>query len=334
MKIICMKPTMLVLLLCGAISSILLSKLASGATTNPAAYRRSDNVNSVVYRGIDDHIHELYLPLGRSWLVDDLSRRAGAPLAAGDPFGYIRCDSVNSVVYRGIDKHIHELYLEGSNWLVGDLSAKTGAPQAAGDPAAYCRSDDVSSVVYRGIDNDIHELYLPLGGSSWLQGDLSLKSGGAPAAAGNPAAYRRSDNVNSVLYRGFDDDIHELYLPLGGSRWLQGDLSFKAGAPAAAGNPAACVRSDGVNHVVYRGFDNDIHELYLEGGNWLEGDLSFKTGAPPAAGDPATYRRSDNVNSVVYRGLDNDINELYLPLGGSWLTGNLSDLTGAPPANR
>ena len=86
--------------------------------------------------------------------------------------------------------------------------------------------------------------------------------------------------------------------------------------------------------MVYRGFDNDIHELYLEGGNWLGGDLTAKTGAPPAAGDPATYRRSDNVNSVLYRGLDGDINELYLPLGGSWLTGNLSELTGAPPAHQ
>ena len=182
-KMICTKPTMLALLVCGAISSILLSQQASWAATNPATYVRSDNVNAVVYRGIDNHIHEVYLPLGGIWEVGDLSALTGAPPAAGDPSGYVRSDNVNSVLYRGIDNHIHELYLPlgGGSWLSADLSALSGAPPADGDPAAYRRSDNVNSVLYRGLDNQIHELYLPLGGGSWRTGDLSALTGAPPA---------------------------------------------------------------------------------------------------------------------------------------------------------
>jgi hypothetical protein len=67
-------------------------------------------VNSVVYRGADNHIHELYLS-GSIWRTGDLSAITGAPAAAGDPTVYVRGGSAGSVVYRGIDGHIHELWL-------------------------------------------------------------------------------------------------------------------------------------------------------------------------------------------------------------------------------
>jgi hypothetical protein len=38
-------------------------------------------------------------------------------------------------------------------------------------------------------------------------------------------------------------------------------------------------------HVVYRGVDNDIHELYWQNGSWSVNDLTAGTNAPAAAGN-------------------------------------------------
>ena len=156
---------------------------APPAAGDPAAYVRWDDLNSMVYRGSDNHIHELTTPGGSIWQTADLSALADAPPAAGDPAAYRRYDVVNSVVYRGLDDHIHELYLApGGSWQAEDLSALADAPPAAGDPAAYIRWDNVNSVVYRGLDNDVHELYLAPDGSGWQTADLSALTG-APLAS-------------------------------------------------------------------------------------------------------------------------------------------------------
>jgi len=127
--------------------------------------------------------------------------------------------------------------------------------------------------------------------------------------------------------------VHELFLTVEG--WQHADLSALTGAPDVAGAVAAYVRSDGVNSVIYTGYDGHIHEIYLTGGIWRHGDPSLITGAVPATGssnlssDPAGYVRSDGVNSVVYCGWGYHIYELYLT-GGNWQTGDLSALAGAP----
>jgi hypothetical protein len=64
----------------------------------------------VVYRGTDNHIHELSWD-SNGWHHDDLSVAAPAPDAAGDPTGYMfNALGTQHVVYRGTDNHIHELW--------------------------------------------------------------------------------------------------------------------------------------------------------------------------------------------------------------------------------
>ena len=57
--------------------------------------------------------------------------------------------------------------------------------------------------------------------------------------------------------------FRELYL--GAGSWHSADLSGGICAPAASGNPAGYVRSDGTDSVVYRGENNHIYELALRG---------------------------------------------------------------------
>jgi hypothetical protein len=62
-----------------------------------------------VYRGTDNHIHELYW--NGTWNTNDLTADTNAVAAAGDPNGYMfNAQGTQHVVYRGTDNHIHELW--------------------------------------------------------------------------------------------------------------------------------------------------------------------------------------------------------------------------------
>ncbi len=257
---------------------------APAAAGDPMGYSTKFDMQAlrVVYRGTDNHIHELLCNLRTSWSHGDLTATTpNARLAAGDPMGYFTSfdGPAARVVYRGIDGHIHELwYRPGTSWSHGDLSALAGAPPAAGDPMGYFTDFDgpAARVVYRGIDGHIHELwYRP--GTSWSHGDLSALAG-APPAAGDPMGYFTDFDgpAARVVYRGIDGHIHELwYRP--GTSWSHGDLSALAGAPPAAGDPMG-YRTDVVGPaacVVYRGLDGHIHELsYRPGASWSTDQLT------------------------------------------------------------
>ena len=316
---------------------------APAAAGDPDGYEFTANGTSgmhVVYRGVDNDIHELYWQNG-AWGVNDLTAATNAPAAAGDPNGFTFTANGTSgmhVVYRGADDDIHELYWQNGAWGVNDLTAATDAPAAAGDPNGFAFTANGTSgmhVVYRGDDNDIHELYWQNG--AWGVNDLTATTG-APAAAGDPNGFAFTANGTSgmhVVYRGADNDIHELYWQNGA--WSVNDLTATTGAPAAAGDPngfAFTANGTSGMHVVYRGADNDIHELYWQNGAWGVNDLTAATGAPAAAGDPNGYAFTANGTSgmhVVYRGADNDIHELYWQ-NGAWGVNDLTAGTNAPAA--
>ena len=258
---------------------------APEAAGDPAAYLTDfDDTARVVYRGADEHIHELWLRPSEdsNWRHGDLTELTGAPEAAGDPAAYLtHIDGTARVVYRGEDEHIHELWYPASTrqWGLGDLTELTGAPEAAGDPAAYLTDfDGTARVVYRGEDERIHELSLPRTGPPWELADLTELTG-APEAAGDPAAYLTDfDDTARVVYRGADEHIHELWLrPSEDSNWRHGDLTELTGAPEAAGDPAAYLTDfDDTARVVYRGEDEHIHELWYPASTrqWGLGDLT------------------------------------------------------------
>jgi hypothetical protein len=117
------------------------------------------------------------------------------------------------------------------------------------------------------------------------RGDVVESTGRDIAATvGEPSGYVRSGRVNTVVYRGSDNHIHEFSLPFDGATWTAGDLTAITGAATAAGDPVGYTRSDGINSVVYRGTDNHIHEIYLGGTRWATGDLTALTGAAGTAG--------------------------------------------------
>jgi Astacin (Peptidase family M12A) len=190
----------------------------------------------VVYRGHDDHIHELWLTKDSGgWQHADLSAMTGAPGADRDllgffnaaPFGYYTSlyDAAR-VIYRGQDEHIHELWLtqNSGGWQHADLSAMASAPAAASEPYGYHTPlYDAARVIYRGHDDHIHELWLTQNSGGWQHADLT-NLGGLPMP-GTPFGYfSEFDSTARVVYRGYDDHIRELSLSAA-HPWMHEDLT-------------------------------------------------------------------------------------------------------------
>jgi len=246
------------------------------AVGDPAGYMFAvQNTQHVVYRGTDNHIHELYNDAG-GWHHNDLTTAAyqtlpsyyGIPLAAGDPVGYMfDSQQTQHVVYRGANNLIHELRWDSKGWHLNFLTDAVDAPPVAGNPTGYVfAAQGTQHVIYRGSDGNIHELWWSNDG--WHHSSLTTVTD-APLAASDPAAYMfDAQNTQHVVYLGGDGHIHELYNTSNG--WYHNDLTDSTNSPATVGNPAGYMfAAQNTQHVVYRGTDNHIHELY-----WAAGDVN------------------------------------------------------------
>jgi hypothetical protein len=289
---------------------------APSVASDPTGYSwEKDETQHIVYRGNDNHIHELWFRKGADWAHADLSRQTDAVAAVGKPVGYVwESDQSQHVIYLGADNHVHELWNKpGTGWNHSDLSRATDAPAAADAPIGYAwESDSTQHVIYRGADNHIHELWNRVG-SGWRHSDLS-RATNAPSAAGTPTGYAwEGDGTQHVMYRGTDGHIHELWVRQG-IGWQHVDLSQRTSAPSAASSPVGYVwEGDGTQHVMYRGTDGHIHELWYRSDiGWNHSDLTALTSSPAAIGDIAGYAWEGNGSEhVMYCANDKHIHELW-----------------------
>jgi PASTA domain len=99
----------------------------------------------VVYQGTDGHIWELnYAGQDGLWGSEDLTGKAGGPLAAGPPFGYLadllpNQGRIARVIYKSADGHTWELSYPGptGDWWATDLSLPgTTVPDVVGKTQA------------------------------------------------------------------------------------------------------------------------------------------------------------------------------------------------------
>lgn len=266
-----------------------------------SAFRLGETLPYVVHRSANGHV---YLNRSPEWNVSaakDISTLSGgAPPAVSEPAGYDSGGGDYSVFYRGGNGHIYELLTNNPyddlHWAWSDLSAWTNAPAAVGNPTAYGRVDNYNVVLYRGENGHVYELYRPRNGDphAWQVGDLTALTG-APLASSDLSGFRRPDAYNSVVYRGSDGRIYEIYAYAGTSAaidrtWRWGSPSALASAPLATGTPSGYARWDGVSAIVYRGTNDHVYELYVRPGDtWKVGDLTLLTSAPLADSDPVGW---------------------------------------------
>jgi len=113
--------------------------------------------------------------------------------------------------------------------------------------------------------------------------------------------------------------------------WHHNDLTIATRAPEARGDPAGYVfDAQGSRHVVYRGNDHHIHQLWWDNNGSHHIDLTIAAGAPDARSDPAGYVfDAQGTQHVVYRGFDHHIHELWWNADG-WHHNDLTVAAGAP----
>jgi hypothetical protein len=127
-------------------------------------------------------------------------------------------------------------------------------------------------------------------------------------------------------------------------QWSHSDLSQIANAPPCGSGsgdiprPMGCVRSDGVNTVVFTGRDDHhVHQLHRTGNTWVHTDLSVLAGATDpfilAVTSPTSCVLPGNVFSVVYCGRDGNNHALQFT-GGVVSHVDLSTLAAAPRSNK
>jgi catechol 2,3-dioxygenase-like lactoylglutathione lyase family enzyme len=307
-------------------TNLTVAATAPKAASGPNAFYEGDTKTShVFYRGTDDGIHELYRDSNGKWAHNDLTKGPGAPKAAGEPAGYAEeGNKTEHVVFRTGDGDLIELYSkygETAGWKLRDLTKDAGAPRAAGSPDAfYWPSTKSQHVVYRGSDDNVHELFMEPNGK-WSHMNLTEGSK-APKAAGDPSAYlENQNNTEHVCYRTAEGDVVQLYAKYKGTDgWHHEDLTAATKAPKAAGDPSgyrlreSALRGITTQHVVYRGEEGDVHELFMGGAEnkWAHNDISKEANAPRAAGDPAGYVfEADRTQHVVFQTADSNILELY-----------------------
>ena len=179
-------------------------------------------------------------------------------------------------------------------------------------------------------------------------GALNVKSN-APTATGTPSGFTwESDKTQHIVYRGSDSEIHELWFKhgmMGKAEWTYGGaLNKKVGAPSAAGDPLGYTwDEDHSMHVIYRGVDNNVHEVWFNkgmgGGEWkYGGPINATVGAPQAVGEPSGFSwEHDKTQHILYRAADNNVHELWFKHGmmgkAVWTYGGaLNAKAGAPPA--
>jgi len=256
---------------------------APNAAGRPVAFASDDPAGQhIVYRTEEGALVDLYRRNDKrdaEWHFNDLTAEAGAPKAAGNPCGYLEragatgTTTTHHVIYRSSDGHVHELYVgdRPGKWSHNDLTAEARGPQAAGDPSAYReQKENVQHVFYRSKEGAVIDLYRSRARDAdkkWHSNDLTAEAK-APKAAGHVAAYLESagtvttTNVQHLVYRNEDGQIHELYLRPKQDKWMHTNITSEVKAPVAADDPCGFVEKGSIEHVFYRTDDGAVYELY------------------------------------------------------------------------
>ena len=296
-----------------------------------------DKTQHVVYQGEDRHIHELWFHQDSGWHHNNLSVAiSGIPSSIGNLVGYTwSVDKTQHIVYVDPNYNVRELWFrQDSGWHQNNLTAATDAPLARGDLTGYTwHVDSAQHIVYRGRDNHLHELSFSRA-SGWKHKDLTSEAGAALANEGLSGYTWDVDETQHVVYRGEASHIYELWFHQD-SGWHRHDLTETTGAPSARSAPMGYTWDiDRTQHVVYRGQDSHVHELWFhQDSGWHHNNLTVATGAPLAASDPNGYTwDADETQHVVYRSQDGHIHELWFHQDSGWHHHDLTEATGAPSA--
>src|ERR1700736_6730248 len=98
----------------------------------------------------------------------------------------------------------------------------TGKPDVGA--LAVCIQDGVQHLIYRDAAGDVRQYSRPEGADTAWSPDNLTADAMAPKAAGNPAGYIFG-TAQHVVYRGVDDQVHELYFAAKEKKWSHANIT-------------------------------------------------------------------------------------------------------------
>jgi hypothetical protein len=188
-----------------------------------------------------------------------------------------------------------------------------------------------------GLELHLHELLLGARGG-WQDADLTAiwagntypSYGGGVALIYDPLHQKtRSHFINA------DGHMHELWLD--GQGWHDEDLTAQGGGPGIQDGSTIALIYDPVNHVLrnhHVGWDEHVHELYLDASGWHDADLTVAGGGPPLFNNnriATIFDPLDNVVRINYADSAFRVHELYLD-GSGWHDEDLTAIGAGPNA--
>ena len=308
--------------------------LTAGALPGPGGdpVAVADQGGVVLYfRGHDRVLEAAQAARPGGWQVTDLSGIAGVT-GWHDPRAVLAA-SQRFVVFAGDDDDWHLLTRSADGrWSAAHLLAEArrgGAvqlPASSGQPAVYLAPGSLSPHVVGRLGTSGELFELAPGSRGWQATNLTrLVTPGVPAATYSPAIYHGGTET-FVVYRALRGQLWQIAT---GAHRAVNLSAAAAGSVRAAGHPACFVLGDEV-HVVYRGTDQNIYELYGRGAAWSGRRLPCPG---LAASDPACVADGRGALAAV-RGADGMVRVLRFD-GSAWTCTDTvrSAVSGsAPPA--
>jgi hypothetical protein len=315
----------------------------------------SQNAQHVAYRSSDGSIYDLFWTKN-GWFYQSPSADADSAdptdqpePAASDPHGYTVDDrGTLCLAYAGATK-VHELVWSqldatladpehlATGWHIETLyQAPSAAEQPQGRPYGGMFLPQ-RGVVFRTKDGRLRASVEASAGV-W---DVRELNAGFPRAASDPTGLVMTKTElgvttivsRHIVYLGTDGDVHELRSDLAGRNWTYTNITQAMPGivkPAPGSNPAAyAFLTQNSLHVVYRGTDDRIHELWGSPGSWNHNAVGANF--TKAKGDPVGYvTEGFMVQHIVYRGEEDQVVELWW--SGIWREHVLTNTVSTAPA--
>jgi GH25 family lysozyme M1 (1,4-beta-N-acetylmuramidase) len=228
------------------------------------------------------------------------------------------------VIYWGNDDDWHLLYWDGTTWAAPEaLLSTTGilsrnasgvaiSGMATGQPVIYENQGIIHVVGRVGRDGHLFEVYQD-GSGGWLFDDITKKAlisePGLPAATYSPCIYQDSNGV-FITYRGVGGQLWKITR----STYESVNLTSATNSVLSTGHPSCFVLND-IFHIIYRGKDKLIYEIWLNGLTWKVRSLSNEK----AAADPVASSNT-TIGLVVFQRADGKIHVAKFD-GTSWTDG-------------
>lgn len=317
--------------------------VAASGSALTSFFDHTTNYAHVYYLGTNHHVYELF-GTGTSWISDDATSLAGAPVAVSGSAvtSFIDTTSnVSHVFYLGTNQNVYELYFT-TGWHSDDPTSLAGAPIAASGSALtsflFLLSDAHLDVFYEA-NQQVYELVWP--GNWSFEVPTVLAHAPVPVTGSALTSFVDESNTNQpirhVFYLGTNENVYELYDI---TSWHSDDPTSLAGAPIAVAGSALTsfinisIGDTGM-HVMYLGTNHHVYALrWVSGPNWSYFDATAASHGVTAAPGSALSSFQDLAGGarLYFLGTNSHIYELYWQNEGAASETDLTSASGGTMA--